>query len=112
MVACLSAALAASAGCDGGPSSLAGKLQGEHPSERIRGCIGAAEGRDASALPLLVERLEDPHADVRLFAIGAPRRLTGRTLGYRYFDDARRRASAVRRWRQWLSSRSAAGGGG
>jgi HEAT repeat protein len=114
IVACVFAALAltASAGCGGGASSVADKLQAEHPSERVSGCISAAERGDMSALPLLVERLEDRDADVRFFAIGALRRLTRQTLGYRYFDDARRRAGAVHRWRQWLAGRAAAAAGG
>ena len=113
IVACLSAALAltASAGCGGAAVSLAERLQAEHPSERISGCVSAAERRDVSAVSLLVERLEDRDADVRFFAIGALKRLTGQTHGYRYFEDALRRAEAVRRWRQWLKSRSAGTGG-
>ena len=109
---CACAAVAAITGCDGSASSLAAKLQAEYPSERICGCIAAAERKDMSVLRLLVARLDDPDADVRLFAIGALRRLTGQTLGYRYFDDAQERAGAVRRWREWLSSRGGPDGGG
>lgn len=99
-------------GCDGRGASPAEKLQSEHPGGRIGGCVAAAEQRDLSVLPLLVACLEDPDVDVRLFAIGALRRLTGQTLGYRYFADARERAGALRRWQRWLEDRSAAGEGG
>ena len=72
----------------------------------------AGEARDKSAVALLVERLEDPEADVRFFAVGALQRITGETFGYRYFDDDATRAQAVGRWRQWLAENAGEEGGG
>ena len=71
------AGAAALAGCDGpaGPKSLLEGLQHENPSVRTRSCVRAAGTGDRDALPLLVERLEDESADVRMFAIGALRRI-------------------------------------
>jgi hypothetical protein len=97
---------ALAAGCtDGGPRrSLAADLQGENPSERIRASIQAGCQRDTRAVPLLVERLEDSSADVRMFAIRALKEITGQTLGYRYFAPPAERVEAVRRWREWVKS--------
>lgn len=99
------------AGCSGnpGPRSLAAGLQSESPSERIQACIVAAGQRDPQALPLLVERLADSSADVRLFAITALKKMTGQSLGYRYYAPPTERAEAVRRWREWLKARRRAG---
>jgi DNA-binding transcriptional LysR family regulator len=110
ILSCLLGALMATApGCGNrSVSSIAAGLQSENPSERIRACRRAAEQGDVSVLPLLVERLEDSAADVRFFAIEALSRMTGQTLGYRYYDKPERRHEAVRRWRQWLKARAAA----
>jgi HEAT repeat protein len=83
-------------------------LQSENPSDRAQAALLAARTSDRSALPLLVERLEDPAADVRFCAIEALRRMTGQTLDYRYYASAQQREQAVARWRQWLKARAAA----
>ena len=96
-------------GCRPGAAGGIGRgLQSGSGSERIRACIRAGETKDKRALSLLVEQLEDTSGDVRLFAIGALRRMTGQTLGYRYYAPAGERATAVARWRKWLKARLAA----
>lgn len=91
---------------------IAAGLQSEHPGQRIAACRRAAEQRDRSVLPLLVDRLEDPFADVRFFAIRALTDITGRTLGYKYYAGPRQRARSVRQWRGWLARHKASGEGG
>jgi hypothetical protein len=34
-------------------------------------------------------------------------KITGQTMGYRYYDPPQERAEAVQRWRQWLKDRGA-----
>ena len=108
------AGVVALGGCEGpaGPKSLLKGLQHENPSVRTRSCVKAARTGDRDALPLLVERLEDESADVRMFAIGALRRMTGKTLGYRFHAARQQRAEAVRRWREWLASNRPGATGG
>lgn len=89
------------------PKDLPTALQDENPSIRAEACRRAGEAKDASAIPLLVERLDDSAGDVRFFAIGALKRITGQTLGYRYHDDAQMRSQAVWRWRDWLRANPA-----
>ena len=94
------------AGCNGqaqAGSMLAG-LQSENPSVRIHACVQAANAADKRALPLLVERLEDTSGDVRFSAFMALKKITGQSLGYRWYDGEQARAEAVRRWRDWLRS--------
>jgi len=106
------AATAALTGCDasGGPSDLAGALQDEDPSVRIAACVAAARARDRSVLGLLVERLDDPAAEVRVFAITALRKITGRDFNYHHHAGPGERLEAIRRWRSWLESRRGQGG--
>jgi len=99
----------AAAGCREGAPALAVGLQSENPAERVDACIRAAQAQDASVLGLLVERLEDSSADVRFFAIQALRRITGQSLGYRYYDAPEDRRRSVRRWREWLKAQVASG---
>ncbi|KKL50306.1 hypothetical protein LCGC14_2306820 [marine sediment metagenome] len=83
---------------------IAAALQSGAPAQRSDGCIRAGEARDEQVVPLLVERLEDRWPEVRMFAIGALKRITGQTHGYRHFASYADRAEAVGRWRQWLKS--------
>ena len=101
-----------SAGCNGPEKGVAAGLQGELSSERVTACIRAGQSRDKSVLPLLVERLEDTDADVRLFAINALKKITGQDLEYRYYASSADRGEAVLRWRQWLVKRQEAKSGG
>ena len=72
------------------------------PASRIRAIRAAADRRDLTAVPLLVDRLEDEDEAVRFYAIAALRRLTARDHGYRYYHPAAARDRAVKRWRQAL----------
>ena len=88
-----------------GPESLVSP----DPDQRIRAIVRTAETKNANAVPLLVDRLEDEDEAVRMFAIEAIRRLTGKSMGWRYYEPPTRRAHAVAAWREWLAG--PAGGG-
>ncbi len=56
-----------------------------------------------SAIPRLIERLDDQNADVRSAAAASLRRLTNTFLGYRAEASLRRRRGGADRWRTWWS---------
>jgi hypothetical protein len=92
-------------------------LASENPQALIPAIRGVAEDGELSAAPALVASLESDDPAVRLYAIEALERMTGRTLGYRYYADAPARRDAVARWRRWLNDgrvepARAAGSGG
>ncbi len=73
----------------------------------------AAERGDRSAIPHIVDRLEDEDDGVRFFAVLALDRMTGKRLGYDYAKPAAERAAAVERWRAYVhSSHDAPAAGG
>ncbi len=80
-------------------------LQDEDPAVRIEAGHRAGQVKDQAAVPYLVDRLTDSEKDVRFFAIIALQRITGETMGWRYYEPVAKRAEAVRRWREWLRRR-------
>ena len=54
----------------------------------------------------MVRDLGSDDPAVRLFAIGGLERMTGETLGYRYYDDEHARDLAIKRWQAWLSGKT------
>jgi len=72
----------------------------------------AAERGDRSAVPHIVDRLEDEDDGVRFFAILALDRMTGERFGYDYAKPATARAAAVERWRAYVHDPQAAPAGG
>lgn len=104
------------AGCRaaGREGDLYQRLQSDNPSVRITAIAQAGREKDAQSVPLLVDRLEDDDADVRLFAQQALDRITGQSFGYSYYAAPAERLAAVERWRAWLADSvdlSAAKGG-
>lgn len=87
-------------GCSGrtGPRGLAS----EDSAEKIPAIKLAGERKDKQALPGLVKELSNDDPAVRLYAIEALKRITGQTLGYRFYDDDEARKPAVQRWKNWL----------
>jgi len=57
------------------------------------------------AVRALVERLDSDDPAIRFYAIRSLQKLTGQTLGYRYYDDAEERRPAVEQWQRWLHGR-------
>jgi hypothetical protein len=69
---------------------------------KIPGMKRAGETRDRSALPQLVDSLNDDDPAVRLFAIAALKKFSGDRFGYEYYLDEEERKPSVARWREWL----------
>lgn len=87
-------------------------MQSVNPVDRILGIRAAVERGDRSAVPHIVDRLEDEDDGVRFFAIIALDRITGERFGYDYAKPATERAAAVGRWREYVhGSRNIPAGG-
>ena len=76
-------------------------LQSTNPSLRTRAVVKAGNDQDTRAIPLLIDRLEDPDPSVRMFAGTALRKITGEDMDWRFYEPAHTRQEAVKRWRQW-----------
>jgi len=63
----------------------------------------AARTHDRSVIPQLVNELDNDDPAVRFYAICGLQTLTGRTMGYRYYDSDDDRHAAMLRWKHWLS---------
>lgn len=92
-------------GCSREDSARANINSGD-VKERIFGIKAAAEAKDTSAIPLLVDRLEDEDDAVRFYAILALERITGERFGYHYSQPIDERARAVARWRAYVKNGS------
>lgn len=90
-------------GCTSAREQLYANFQNEDPSVRMQAISQAGKLKDSGSLPYLVDRLTDSERDVRFLAILALERITGETMGYRYYKPSQERAKAVQRWRQWLA---------
>lgn len=77
-------------------------INSDSPPSAIPAIKAAAASNDSTAIPRLVEDLDDPDSAIRFAAIQALEKMTGQTLEYRYYDDEPAHRPAVRRWRQWL----------
>lgn len=77
-------------------------LESPDPSVRVLAIVRAGDRRDYSAVPSLVDRLEDEDEAVRFYAILALEKLTDTRLGYDYGGSALERRAGVERWRRFL----------
>jgi HEAT repeat protein len=73
-------------------------------NERIKAIREAGEQKDRTAVPILVNRLEDEDDAVRFFAIIALERITGQRFGYEYSQPLAVRTRSVEIWREYLKS--------
>lgn len=78
------------------------------PSALLRAITDAAGARDPSAVPHLIEALDNDDPAVRLTAIRALERITGQTLGYDHAAPPWRRAAMVDDWQRWYAGQSPA----
>jgi hypothetical protein len=62
----------------------------------------AADQNDRSAIPLLVQDLDDHDSAVRFAAINALRQMTEQDFDYHYYVGKYDRQAAIGRWQQWL----------
>ncbi len=81
------------------PVSRAG-IQSSDAGTRILAIKAAGDARDRSAVPLLVDRLDDEDDAVRFFAILALERITGTRMGYDFAAPSSQRVAAIDRWRR------------
>ena len=79
-------------------------LDSPNPVVRIMAIKWAGDNKASSAIPQLVDFLNDEDTSVRFFAIEALRRITGTNNGYDYKARPQLRAEAVERWREFLKS--------
>ena len=87
---------AALASC--GPAAIDGGFDSPNPAAKMYAIEHAARVGDRSAICQIIEQLDSDDPAVRLLAIGALERLTGRTYGYRHFDPPQQRREAIDRW--------------
>jgi hypothetical protein len=98
----LLAAIATGWGCAHGPRSFQ-KVDNPAPLVRARAVGLGRRQDDARVIPALVNRLDDRDAVVRLAAYEELRQRTGKEFGYVPWGSTEERASAVGRWRAWIS---------
>ena len=81
------------------------QLQSEDPLRRIDGAVAAARANDRSAVPLLVDRLQDDDVAVRMYAIMALEKIEGTSLGYKFWGDDMDRTRMAQQWRNHLKGK-------
>lgn len=69
---------------------------------KIPGMKHAGQTHDRSALPGLIDSLNDDDPAVRFFAIAALEKFSGDRFGYEYYLDEEQRKPSIARWREWL----------
>ena len=77
-------------------------LDNPNPMIKIMAIKWAGDNKLSSAVPQLVDLLQDEDRSVRLYSICSLKRITGRDCGYDYKAAARVRAEAIKCWRQFL----------
>lgn len=102
-----SIALLMAAGCLAPPVTER-DLTSPEASRRALAVRQAAERRDQSLIPAIVDRLEDEDESVRFYAILALERLTGDRMGYEYHKSPGQQVEAVNRWRRYAQGGAAA----
>ena len=86
-----------------GASSLSG-LSSPDPAVKVQAIKWAGDNKLNSAIPQLVDLLEDEDRVVRFYAIGSLRRITGLDHGYDFKTDAHSRLESVKCWRENLQT--------
>lgn len=76
------------------------------------GLAEATRQNDPSAAKEYVVMLESGDPAVRMFAIGALKRMTGETKGYDFAAPEPKRAPAVSAWAAWIEAGGPQPGGG
>lgn len=94
----------------GGCAARTASLSSPDPAEKIPAIKQSGETRQGDAVAQLIKDLESDDPAVRMYAASALERITGRTLGYRYYEGEAKRAAAVARWQAWQNGITIAGG--
>jgi hypothetical protein len=82
-------------------------LTSDSPPRLIPAIKIAANDNDRSAIPGLIQNLDDKDSAVRFAAISALRKMTGEDFGYRYYDCQYDRQPSIERWHLWLKAHPA-----
>lgn len=80
------------------PPVSEGGFNAPDPASKIYAIEDAVRQNDRSELPYIVEQLDSDDPAVRLVAITALQRMTGKTYGYHHYAPRREREESVRRW--------------
>lgn len=70
---------------------------------RARAVAFGQSAPDATAIPVLIDRLSDDDPVVRLASHEALKKRTGQDFGYQPYVEGDELASSVGRWKQWWS---------
>jgi HEAT repeat protein len=92
------------AGCS---TSVEPSYEDPTPQARLGAIAESAKSGSTADLPHLIENLSSDDESVRFAAIGALRRTTGLTNGYRFDASYSERTEAIARWKAWFESRTA-----
>ena len=84
------------------PAPVLSDLESPILDTKVRAIKWAGDNRLESAVPLLVDRLQEQDTSVRFFAICALKKITGTDLDYDYKANAQQRAEAIQKWRAFL----------
>jgi len=79
-------------------------LESSNPTVRVMAIKQVGDSKDSSAVPQLVDCLQNDDESVRFYAVEALRRITGADRGYDYKASPKSRGDAVKRWREFLDS--------
>jgi HEAT repeat protein len=80
------------------PSATEADFESAHPAARLYAIEAAAERKDPTDTPSIVEQLDSDDPAVRLMAIEALERITGETFDYHHDDPSYMREAAIKRW--------------
>jgi hypothetical protein len=81
-------------------------LTSPDPSLKIPAIKESVDNHDQHSEAQMVKDLDCDDAAVRFYAIQGLHRLTGKTFGYRYYDDEIQRLPALRKWQAWLAAQN------
>jgi HEAT repeat protein len=90
-------AMSTGVGCQP-PRASEGGFDSPDPASKLYAIHRAGQQRDASAIPHLIEQLNNDDPAVRMYAIEALERITGSRLGYSPYASLMDRNEAVLRW--------------
>ncbi|MHC4455883.1 MAG: HEAT repeat domain-containing protein [Planctomycetota bacterium] len=79
-------------------------LESTNPTIRIMAIKWAGDNKISQAVPQLVDSLQNEDKSVRFYSIEALRRIVGTDHGYDYKTAPHLRATAVKRWREFLDT--------
>ncbi len=88
------------------PRAEEGGFDSPNPAAKLYAIHDAGQARDADAVPHLIEQLNSDDPAVRMYAINALERITGRRMDYSPYAPPHQRRQAIQRWVQaWESGR-------